>query len=61
MSMDINIKNERVERLLAATPASRVHRVLEGEVWPSISAQALGRRLTKAEEETILGSGVSGA
>ena len=90
--MAVNIKNERVERLinevaaltgeskteavrkaleerrdrlarapLDATPAVRVRRVLEREVWPSIPARELGRRLTKAEEEAILGFGAKGA
>ena len=89
--MAVNIKNERVERLLdqvaaltgetkteairraleerrdrltrypaQATPGDRLRRVLEREIWPTIPAQQLGRRLTKAEEEAILGYGADG-
>jgi len=33
---------------------------LQDEVWPQIPANLRGTRLTKAEEETILGYGVHG-
>ncbi len=90
--MSVNIKNERVERLLdevtALTgeskteavrraleerrdrlarsgtdihPADRLRRLLVREVWPTIPAQVRGTRLTKAEEERILGYGPDGA
>ena len=89
--MAVNIKNERVERLLDqvaaltgetkteairraleerrdrltrypahANPGDRLRRVLEREIWPTIPAEQLGRRLTKAEEEAILGYGADG-
>lgn len=89
--MAVNIKNERVERLLEevaaltgeskteairraleerrdrlarfpadGNPADRLRRVLEREIWPSIPAAQLGRPVTKAEEESILGYGPDG-
>ena len=41
--------------------AERLRVFLEREVWPVIPAEHLGRRLTKDEEEAILGFGESGA
>ena len=46
--MAVNIKSERVEHLL------------EREIWPTIAPDRLGQRLTKAEEEAILGYGAHG-
>jgi len=88
----VNIKNERVERLLdevaALTgetkteavrrsleerrdrlvrsstdrhPADRLRRLLEREIWPSIPVAVRGTRLTRGEEEQILGYGPDGA
>ncbi len=90
--MAVNIKNERVERLLnevaaltgetkteairraleerrdrlarsttELNPADRLRRLLEREIWPAIPPTLRGTRLTKAEEETILGYGPDGA
>ena len=39
---------------------ARLRRFLETEVWPRVPADALGRPLTKAEEEEVLGYGDSG-
>jgi antitoxin VapB len=36
-------------------------RYLEREVWPTVPERVLGRRLTKREEDRILGYGPSGA
>ncbi len=36
-------------------------RYLEREVWPTVPKRALGRRLTRREEDRILGYGPSGA
>ena len=41
--------------------AERIRRFLFGEVWPNIPATELGRRLTKAEEDALLGCGPDGA
>lgn len=38
----------------------RLLRFLETELWPSVPADQLGKRLTKAEEEEILGIGPEG-
>ena len=90
--MAVNIKNERVERLLDevaaltgetkteairrsleerrdrlarvsadVNPADRLRRLLDREIWPAIPPGVRGRRLTKAEEEQILGYGDDGA
>ena len=89
--MPVNIKNDRVERLLdevaamtgetkteairraleerrdrlaigrvEASGADRLRRLLEREIWPSIPPEIKGTRLTKAEEEGILGIGPDG-
>lgn len=56
---------ERKERLVyLVAPRERirdVYRFLEGELWPSIPLEAQGTRLTREEEEAILGYGPSGA
>ncbi|HEY7953412.1 MAG TPA: type II toxin-antitoxin system VapB family antitoxin [Solirubrobacteraceae bacterium] len=55
---------ERRERLaLTATPAARgegLRRFLEQEAWPQIPAEVLGRPISRAEREAILGYGESG-
>ena len=40
--------------------ASRLRRFLEHEVWPTIPAGELGRRMSREEEEHILGYGRAG-
>lgn len=40
--------------------ASRARRFLEREVWPLVPADQVGRRLSKAEEDEILGYGEAG-
>jgi antitoxin VapB len=54
---------ERKRRLKALAPAerrARLLRLLRGRIWPSISKRQLGRRLTAAEEDAILGYGKDG-
>lgn len=89
--MAVNIKNDRVERLInevaaltgeskteavrraleerrdrlarhpaVPTAAARIRLVLEREVWPSVPPHLLGRHLSKAEEEAVLGYGADG-
>lgn len=65
-------KTEAVRRALAerrqrlayrVSPAdrqTRAVRFLENEVWPRISEEQLGRRLSRAEEDEILGFGPEG-
>jgi antitoxin VapB len=56
---------ERRERLrLRVSPggrAERLQRFLAGEAWPQVPADQRGRRLTRDEEEAILGLGPEGA
>ena len=55
---------ERHHRLTGpATPSERRQRVLTGlerSVWPSVPRQQLGKALTRAEEDDILGFGEEG-
>jgi antitoxin VapB len=47
-------------RVLDGDRASRLLRFLETEVWPAIPASELGRRMSREEEEQILGYGPEG-
>jgi hypothetical protein len=38
----------------------RLLRLLRGRIWPSIPKDQLGRRLSQAEEDAILGYGKDG-
>lgn len=49
-----------VYRLGGGDRAARVRRFLEEEVWPQVPREQLGRRLTGAEEDEILGYGPEG-
>ena len=40
--------------------AGRIDRFLEQELWPRVPRAELGRRLTREEEEAILGYGAEG-
>lgn len=55
---------ERRQRLAyeegSTNRAARIRRYLEGEVWPRVPKEQLGRRLTRAEEDEILGYGEQG-
>ena len=54
---------ERRRRLGGTAPAerrARVLRLLRSRVWPSIPKTALGRRLSREEEDAILGYGPEG-
>lgn len=55
--------DERRRRLKAVAPGerrTRLLRLLGRRVWPSIPKHQLGRRLTRAEEDAILGYGKDG-
>jgi antitoxin VapB len=55
--------DERRRRLKAVAPAerrTRLLRLLRDRIWPSIPKNQLGRRLTRAEEDAILGYGKDG-
>ena len=54
---------ERRRRLKGPAPAERRVRVLkflETRVWPTIPKKQLGRRLTRTEQDDILGYGPGG-
>ena len=55
---------EERRRRLAGPPAAerraRIVRLLRSKVWPSIPKAQLGRRLTREEEDAILGYGPEG-
>ena len=55
---------ERKRRLRSVSSddrRARVMRFLEKKVWPSLPKTELGRRLTRAEEDEILGFGPDGS
>ena len=55
--------DERRRRLTRASPAgrrARVLRFLEKKVWSTIPKAELGRRLSRGEEDAILGYGPGG-
>ncbi len=47
-------------RVADANREARLRWFLEREVWPVVPADQLGRSLTRAEEESILGYGAEG-
>ena len=48
-------------RVVKRDREAEVFRYLEREVWPSVPRGVLGRRLTRREEDQILGYGKEGA
>ena len=53
-------KTRLAYRVVDEDRVSRVRRFLETEVWPSIPAGELGRRMSRTEEEQLLGYGREG-
>ena len=47
-------------RVASGNRRARLLRFLEREVWPAVPEEELGRTLSKAEEESILGYGETG-
>jgi antitoxin VapB len=47
-------------RVVDGDRVSRLRRFLETEVWPKIPPNAVGRRISREEEEQILGYGQEG-
>ena len=47
-------------RVVDADRMSRLRRFLETEVWPAIPREELGRRISREEEDRILGYGPEG-
>jgi antitoxin VapB len=57
------LERRRAELIRQGRPHSRqiaARRFFENEVWPLIPADQVGRRLTQAEEDDILGYGPEG-
>ena len=57
------LERRRAELIRRGRPHSRqiaARRFLEHEVWPLIPADQVGKRLTRAEEDDILGYGPEG-
>jgi len=48
-------------RVVKRDREAEILRYLEGEVWPSVPKHVLGHRVTKREEDRILGYGPTGA
>ena len=53
-------KQRLMMRLGGESRAARLERFLTLEAWPSLPAAERGRRLSKAEEEALLGFGEAG-
>lgn len=53
-------KNRLAVRVADTSRAARLTAFLEREFWPTVPASELGRRLSRDEEETILGYGETG-
>ena len=47
-------------QLTSENRENRLRRFLEQELWPVVPKDQLGRRLSRAEEEAILGYGLEG-
>ena len=53
-------RRRRLKGLLGADRRERVLRMLKTKIWASIPKKELGRRLTRQEEDAILGYGPEG-
>jgi antitoxin VapB len=53
-------RRRRLQAVAVSGRRSRVLRLLRDRIWPSIPKNQLGRRLTPAEEDAILGYGQEG-
>jgi antitoxin VapB len=53
-------RRQRLRQLSTADRRTRVLRFLEKKVWPSLPKDQVGRRLSRADEEDILGYGPGG-
>jgi antitoxin VapB len=53
-------RRRRLKSLPVAQRRARVVGVLEKKVWPTLPAAERGRRLTREEEDDILGYGAGG-
>ena len=53
-------RSRLVRRPRAGDRAERLRRFLEAEVWPLVPAEERGRRLSREEEDVLLGFGEDG-
>jgi antitoxin VapB len=53
-------RRHRLRAPAAAERRARVQRLLETKVWPSVPKKQLGRRITRRQEDAILGYGPEG-
>jgi antitoxin VapB len=53
-------RQRRLRHLSAKDRRARVLRFLEKKVWPTLPKKQAGRRLSRAEEDAILGYGPEG-
>ena len=53
-------RRRRLKAVATTDRRNRVLRLLRERVWPTIPKSELGRRLTQAEEDAILGYGKGG-
>jgi antitoxin VapB len=53
-------RRDRVGTSVGEKPAARLSRYLEEELWPTIPEHERGRRLSRVEEDEILGYGQEG-
>jgi antitoxin VapB len=53
-------RRQRLRQMSTADRRARVLRFLEKKVWPSLPKDQVGRRLSRADEDDILGYGPGG-
>ena len=53
-------RRRRLTRVSVNSRRTRVLRFLEKQVWPTLAKAQIGRRLSRAEEDEILGYGPGG-
>ncbi len=53
-------RRDRVGTSVGEKPAARLSRYFEEELWPTIPEHERGRRLSRVEEDEILGYGQEG-
>ena len=53
-------RRRRLKRPTIDERRARLLRLLKSKIWPSIPKKALGRRLSRKEEDAILGYGPEG-
>lgn len=54
------LRDKLVRKETAEERYERLHRFLEEEIWPQLPAELLGKKISKGEQEEILGFGPDG-